>query len=926
MAEDGKIVKDTFPVVGMSCAACASRVEKTLAGQPGVRMAAVNYAAATVKVEYDRTECTAESLQKAVQDAGYDLLVQKDGNAADEAEKAHDERYAQLKSRTIWAIVLSLPVAVIGMFFMDMPYAEYIMWALSTPVVFWLGRGFFISAWKQLRHRTANMDTLVANSTGIAYLFSVFNMLFPEFWLSRGIEPHVYFEASSVIIAFILLGRLMEEKAKGNTSDAIKKLMGLQPKTVTVISRGNNCPMEYMEIPVGAVRPGDIIAVKPGERVAVDGTVTEGSSYVDESMLSGEPVPVAKRKDSKVFAGTINQKGSFRFCADKVGTDTLLSKIIAMVQDAQGSKAPVQKLVDRIAAVFVPVIMGIALLSFILWAVLDGENGVTHGLLAMVTVLIIACPCALGLATPTAIMVGIGKGAENGILIKDAESIETARKIDTVVLDKTGTVTEGRPEVTHLIWSLPEVPSWSDIMKREADSASGAQDTKVSRETYLKNIFFSLEKLSEHPLAEAVIKYLKGSSEVSVKEFESITGEGVTGVCEGSRYFAGNLRLMKKNGISISPDLSLKADELTAEARTVIWFSDEKNALALAAVTDRVKESSIRAVRTLQDEGIEVYMLTGDNEETAAAVAAQAGIRHFKAGVLPQDKAGFIRNLQQQKGRKVAMAGDGINDSAALAQADLGIAMGGGSDIAMDVAGVTIISSDLSKIPEALRLSRLTVRTIRQNLFWAFIYNMIGVPIAAGILYPVNGFLLNPMIAGAAMAFSSVSVVSNSLRLKRKKLDAAAPLSGRKKDKENSSETSDYGYNTDSCLTNDSCHKEINGKSSDMTTENGIDRCRTQNAGYGENYETADKEKAKKTEYKDIKKEKIMKKEFTVEGMMCNHCRMHVEKALNKLEGVNATVTLEPPVATVEFTGGREYTLEELQKQVSEEAGDYNLK
>lgn len=925
MAEDGKIVKDTFPVVGMSCAACASRVEKTLAGQPGVRMAAVNYAAATVKVEYDRTECTAESLQKAVQDAGYDLLVQKDGNAADEAEKAHDERYAQLKSRTIWAIVLSLPVAVIGMFFMDMPYAEYIMWALSTPVVFWLGRGFFISAWKQLRHRTANMDTLVANSTGIAYLFSVFNMLFPEFWLSRGIEPHVYFEASSVIIAFILLGRLMEEKAKGNTSDAIKKLMGLQPKTVTVISRGNNCPMEYMEIPVGAVRPGDIIAVKPGERVAVDGTVTEGSSYVDESMLSGEPVPVAKRKDSKVFAGTINQKGSFRFRADKVGTDTLLSKIIAMVQDAQGSKAPVQKLVDRIAAVFVPVIMGIALLSFILWAVLDGENGVTHGLLAMVTVLIIACPCALGLATPTAIMVGIGKGAENGILIKDAESIETARKIDTVVLDKTGTVTEGRPEVTHLIWSLPEAPSWSDIMKREADSASGAQDTKVSRETYLKNIFFSLEKLSEHPLAEAVVKYLKGSSEVKVKEFESITGEGVTGVCEGSRYFAGNLRLMKKNGISISPDLSLKADELTAEARTVIWFSDEKNALALAAVTDRVKESSIRAVRTLQDEGIEVYMLTGDNEETAAAVAAQAGIRHFKAGVLPQDKAGFIRNLQQ-KGRKVAMAGDGINDSAALAQADLGIAMGGGSDIAMDVAGVTIISSDLSKIPEALRLSRLTVRTIRQNLFWAFIYNMIGVPIAAGILYPVNSFLLNPMIAGAAMAFSSVSVVSNSLRLKRKKLDADTPLSGRKKDKENSSETSDYGYNTDSCLTNDSCHKEINGKSSDMTTENGIDRCRTINAGYGENDETADRKNAKNTENNNIKKEKIMKQEFKVEGMMCNHCRMHVEKALNRLEGVNATVTLDPPVATVEFTGGREYTLEELQKQVSEEAGDYTLK
>ena len=447
-----KITNETFPVLGMSCAACATRVEKTLNGQKGVVKAAVNYAAATAKVEYDAAECSPEALKAAVQDAGYDLLTLTGENAAAEAGKAHGERYCRLRRKTTGAIALSLPTAVIGMFFMDMPYADVIMWALATPVVFWLGRDFHVNAWKQLKHRTANMDTLVACSTGIAYLFSVFNMLFPDFWLSRGIEPHVYFEASSVIIAFILLGRLLEERAKDNTGDAIRKLMGLRPKTVTVISESDGKRVSR-EVPVESIMPGDIIAVRPGDRIAVDGTVTEGSSNVDESSLSGEPIPVEKRRDSKVFAGTINQKGSFLFRAEKVGSDTLLSKIIAMVQDAQGSKAPVQKLVDRVAAVFVPVIMAIALTSFVLWVTLDADNGFTHGLLAMVTVLIIACPCALGLATPTAIMVGIGKGAENGILIRDAESIETARKIDTVILDKTGTVTEGRPEVTHLTWA-----------------------------------------------------------------------------------------------------------------------------------------------------------------------------------------------------------------------------------------------------------------------------------------------------------------------------------------------------------------------------------------------------------------------------------------------------------------------------------------
>ena len=461
--------------MGMSCASCSARVEKTLNRQPGVRKATVNYASATATVEYDSQNCSPEALQQAVQNAGYDLLIKQDENTPDKVEQAHDKKYRALKFRATWAIVLSVPVMVIGMFFMDMPYANLIMWLFSTPVVFWLGRSFFTSAWKQLKHGTANMDTLVANSTGIAYLFSLFNMLFPEFWLERGIHPHVYFEAASVIIAFILLGRLLEEKAKGNTSSAIRKLMGLQPQTVTVITG----PSSEKVVPIEQIRPGDIILVKPGERIAVDGIVTEGSSYVDESMLSGEPVAVAKQKNAKVFAGTINQKGSFRLSAEKVGTDTLLAKIIHMVQDAQGSKAPVQQLADKIAGIFVPVIIGIAVLSFIAWMLLDGQNGFTHGLLALVTVLIIACPCALGLATPTAIMVGIGKGAERGILIKDAESLETAKKIDTVVLDKTGTVTEGKPVVGDLIWATQTAAH--------------------------KNIFYSLEKLSEHPLAVATM-------------------------------------------------------------------------------------------------------------------------------------------------------------------------------------------------------------------------------------------------------------------------------------------------------------------------------------------------------------------------------------------------------------------------------------
>lgn len=839
------ITQESFPVLGMSCASCAARIDKTLNHQPGVNKAAVNYASGVATVEYDRSQCSPEALQQAVQAAGYDLLIKQDENTLDEVEQAHNKKYQALKFRTTWAIVLSIPIVIIGMFFMNMPYANLIMWILSTPVVFWLGRSFFVSAWKQLKHGSANMDTLVANSTGIAYLFSLFNMLFPDFWLARGIHPHVYFEAASVIIAFILLGRLLEEKAKGNTSSAIKKLMGLQPKTVTVIvneeSKTENEESERI-IPIEQIRPGDIILVKPGERIAVDGIVTEGSSYVDESMLSGEPVAVAKRKGAKVFAGTINQKGSFRFSAEKVGTDTLLAKIIHKVQEAQGSKAPVQQLVDKIAGIFVPVIIGIAVLSFILWMLLDGESGFTHGLLALVTVLIIACPCALGLATPTAIMVGIGKGAERGILIKDAESLEVAKKIDTVVLDKTGTVTEGRPVVSDMLWTM------------QPEDA--------------ENIFYSLEKLSEHPLAEAVVRHFPDAQNIYIEHFESITGKGVKGGWNGKTYYAGNRKLLEENRIEIGQSLSDEAARLTTDAQTVIWFADEERALAIAGITDQIKQTSIRAVSELQAAGIEVYMLTGDNEATAKEISRKAGIAHFKAGVLPQDKAAFISRLQQE-GKKVAMVGDGINDSAALAQADLSIAMGSGSDIAMDVAKMTIISSDLTKIPEALKLSRLTVRTIRQNLFWAFIYNVIGVPIAAGVLYPINGFLLNPMIAGAAMAFSSVSVVTNSLRLKRKKI---------------------------------------------QYTE----------APAGIPVEEPEKEPKEEKNVKPLT-EKIMKKEFKVEGMMCNNCRMHVEKALNNMDGVHATVTLNPPVAVVEFSDG-EKSMEELQAVITENAGDYTLK
>ena len=737
--EKGKNIKNTYPVLGMSCASCAARVDKTLNGLPGVYQATVNYATAIAQVEYNPKVCSDAILQSAVQDAGYDLLVDTGEDVTNKAEEIRLARYRKIKRRTVVALLLSLPIMVISMFFEDISSLKYVLWILATPVVFGLGREFYINAWRQLKHGTSNMDTLVAVSTGIAYTFSVFNLLFPDFWLSRGIEPHIYFEAASVIIAFILLGRLLEERAKQNTSTAIKKLIGLQPKTVTII-----VDSDERTVPITAVQKGDTILVKPGERIAVDGMVVTGESYVDESMLNGEPVPLHKQSGEKVFAGTINQKGTFRFIADKIGSDTMLAQIIRMVQDAQGSKAPVQKLVDRIARFFVPAIISISIIAFVAWIFLAPTNGFTNGLLAMVTVLIIACPCALGLATPTAIMVGIGKGAEKGILIKDAQSLEIAQKIDTIILDKTGTITAGHPIVVESLWE------------------NGFEHSR--------KILYSLEKLSEHPLSDAVVNTLQNEKEISIDKFENVPGKGVKGVVGSQTYYVGNLSLLNDNHITIASHLQELENKWTQKAKTLVWFADSTQAIAAIALTDEIKQTSAEAISQLQKMGVEVYMLTGDNAISAQAISRKVGINHYKAGVLPNEKAQFIKELQAN-GKTVGMVGDGINDSAALAQADLSIAMGQGSDIAVDTAMATILSSDLLKIPETIRLSQLTIKTIYQNLFWAFIYNLIGIPIAAGIFYSVNGFLLNPMWASAAMAFSSVSVVLNSLRLKRKRIE-----------------------------------------------------------------------------------------------------------------------------------------------------------
>ena len=720
-----------FPVQGMGCAACVARVENTLKACEGVSGVSVSLASNTAQVDYDPDRTTPAALQQAVRDAGYDLLVDGTDDEADsEAEIARQDAYKSLKKDTVIACVLAALVMLIGMGFNDFPGKGFVLWALATPVVFWCGRRFFKAGFSALRHGAANMDTLVALSVSISYLFSIFNLLLPHVWTSQGLDAHLYFESATMIVAFILIGRLLEERAKHSTTAAIRKLMGLQGKHTMAC-------------------PGDILLVKPGERFEVDGVVVEGSSYVDESMLTGEPVPALKQAGEKVYAGTINQNGALSVRVEKVNGDTLLSGIIRMVRDAQGSKAPIQKTVDRIAAIFVPVIIGIAILTFLIW-LCCGEF--TLGLLAMVTVLVIACPCSLGLATPTAIIAGIGNGASKGILIKDAESLQIARKIDTVVMDKTGTLTEGKPSVVESVWD-PLITTEDDPKRLN-----------------LRDVLYSLEHRSDHPLALAVCESLRGCEDLPVEDFEALLGKGITGTVQGTKFYVGNLDLLHE----VLGDIPEASNPMVADSigpwmdagYTVTLLFDKVKVYAVLALSDDLKDTSVQAVKALFAQGIDIHMLTGDNEVAARHIAFVAGIPNVRAHVLPQDKAEYVKQLQAD-GKRVAMVGDGINDSAALAQADLGIAMGHGSDIAIDTAQVTIVSSDLSKIGELIRLSKRTVGIIRENLFWAFFYNLLAVPIAAGILYPFTGFLLNPMVAAACMALSSVCVVTNSLRLRK---------------------------------------------------------------------------------------------------------------------------------------------------------------
>ncbi len=731
-----KTTKKNFPVLGLHCAGCSARVERTLQKQAGVVKASVNLANAVATVEYDDTT-SAEALQKAVEQAGYGLIIESDENeAAAEADEARDAAYVTLRRRMICAVALAIPIGVLAMGFGEQTWARYAMWLLATPAVFVFGRQFYVNAWRQLRHGTSSMDTLVAVSTGISYVYSLFTLFFPAFFRERGIAPAVYFEAAAMVIAFILIGRTLEARAKGQTGEAIRRLMGLTPKTVDRI----NADGQTQTVEIRDVRTGDVLVAKPGERIAVDGVVTAGTSYVDESMLSGEPVPVEKTAESKVFAGTINQKGALRYRAEKVGEATVLAQIVALVKEAQGSKPPVQALVDRIAAIFVPTILVIALATFLGWLLLSPADSFTRGLQAAVAVLVVACPCALGLATPTAIMVGIGRGAENGILIKDAQALETAREVDTIVLDKTGTLTEGAPAVTDVVVAEGgEVPAAAVV---------------------------ALERLSDHPLSHAVVAHFADAAVAdelpNVQHAENHAGGGISGEVGEIRLVVGNARLLEKLGVHTDAALAQAAARLTSEAKTVTFIAAGGEAVAAVGIADALKPSSVEAVASMRRAGLSVWMLTGDNAATAAAVARAAGIEHFRAETLPAEKAELVKNLQSE-GHRVAMVGDGINDSAALASADLSIAMGRGSDIAIDVAAMTIISSDLRRIPAALALSKATVRTIRENLFWAFVYNLIGIPLAA------SG-LLNPLIAGAAMALSSVSVVTNSLRLRRKKL------------------------------------------------------------------------------------------------------------------------------------------------------------
>jgi len=718
--------KEVFAVTGMACAACALSVESMIASLPGVSNASVNYAGSNVYVTYDPDAISPADFAKSVESIGYGLIIEEE-NLAEKLAEIEFKHFYELKRKLWVAGIFTLPVFVLSMFHIfHLEYKNWILLILSLPVILFSGSEFYSNAWKQARHRMVNMDTLVALSTGIAFIFSVVNTVFPAVFLSAGLEPHVYFESATVIITFILTGKFLEERSKSKASSVIRSLMGLQPKNLTVLRNGTE-----MELPLLMVTPGDQVMVRPGDRIPVDGVVENGDSYIDESMITGEPLQVFKTNGTNVFAGTLNTNGNLMITASKTGKNTLLAGIIAMVQEAQSAKPPIQKLADKIASVFVPIVLALSALTFLIWWIFGPQPSLTFAFLTTISVLIIACPCALGLATPTALMAGIGRGASKGILIRNAENLETACKINAVIFDKTGTLTTGKPTVTKSKWF---------------------KDDEI-----LKQLLYSLEKRSGHPLAFAIASLFEGMQMLPVDNFEDIPGKGVKASFLNYSCVVGNKTLMEDNGIHIPGG---------SENDNSVFFASNQEVVAAFSVEDTIRDNAPEAVKKLQREGIEVFMLTGDKEATAALMAEKAGIKKYFAGVLPADKNFFVKDLRQ-KGYKVAMVGDGINDSAAMAEADLGIAMATGSDIAIDSAGIILMKGDLRAVAEAISLSKITVRIIRQNFFWAFFYNIIAIPIAAGLLYPFTGFLLSPMIAGAAMAMSSVTVVLNSLRLKR---------------------------------------------------------------------------------------------------------------------------------------------------------------
>jgi Cu+-exporting ATPase len=743
--------KSIFPVSGMTCASCVARVENALSAVPGVISVNVNLASEKATVEYTDDMRVAD-LQKAVSDAGYELGPEAE--TLEDVTSASQRELRVVRNRFIAAVILGALIMVLGFIpaVMRQPFTPYILWALATPVQFWAGWRFYKGMWGALRHRTADMNTLIAVGTSAAYLYSVVAVLFPSLFTSAGLAPNLYFDTSALIIALILLGRYLESRARGQTSEAIKRLIGLNPKTAVVIRDSKE-----KEISVEEVQVGDIVIVRPGERIPVDGIVKQGYSTVDESMITGESMPVDKKVGDEVIGATINKTGSFQFRATRVGKDTTLARIIRLVDEAQGSKAPIQRLADVIASYFVPAVIGISLLTFIVWYFLGPQPALTLAILNFVAVLIIACPCALGLATPTAIMVGTGKGAENGVLFRSSEALEQAHRINTILLDKTGTLTQGEPIVTDVL-------------------ASGS----YSEEEVLR-LAASAERVSEHPLAQAIIK-AAAEKKLNISRayhFAALPGMGIEASVSGKKVMLGNLRLMKEKGISLN-GLGQKAEELFEEGKTVMFVSVARKVKGIIGLADTLKPNAREAVQAIQRMGIETVMITGDNRRTAEAIAREAGIQRVLAEVLPENKADEVKKLQNS--RVVAMVGDGINDAPALAQADVGIAIGTGTDVAMETASVTLMRGDLMGIVTAISLSKRTINIIRQNLFWAFAYNVALIPIAAGVLYFVfsrtgvpaglhfifgdYGFL-NPIMAAAAMAASSITVVSNSLRLRR---------------------------------------------------------------------------------------------------------------------------------------------------------------